>query len=80
MHCMDDDNKSACARRMGNSYHNIVINKDKKKKMALNQIFEKMPKNSHKMAGNIVMSGSKHNKNSKVIGKLKKKKNKKVKY
>ena len=59
MHCMDDDNKSACARRMNGSYHNKVINKDKKKKMALNQIFEKMPKNAHKMEGGVVMSGSK---------------------
>ncbi len=76
MHCMDDNNKKACARRMNGSYHNKVINKDKKKKMALNQIFEKMPKNSHKMEGGIVMSGSKHSAKSKVIGKLKMKKKK----
>jgi len=78
MHCKDP--MEACNRLMNRSYHNKVINKDKKKKMGLDKIFEKVPKNAHKMAGNIVMSGSKHNKNSKVIGKLKKKKNKKVKY
>jgi len=77
MHCMDDDNKKACARRMGSSYHNKVINKDKKRKMGLDKIFEKMPKNAHKMAGGVIMSGKTHNKNSKVLGKLKKKKNKK---
>jgi len=77
MHCMNDDNKKACARRMGNSYHNKVINKDKKKKMTVDKIFEKLPKNSHKMAGGIVMSGKTHNKNSKVIGKLKMKNKKK---
>jgi len=77
MHCMDDDNKKACARRMNGSYHNKVINKDKKKKMSVDKIFEKLPKNAHKMAGGIVMSGVRHNKNSKVLGKLKMKKNKK---
>lgn len=77
MHCMDDDNKKACDRRMNGSYHNKVINKDKKKKMTLDKIFEKMPKNAHKMAGGVIMSGKTHNKNSKVLGKLKKKKNKK---
>jgi len=77
MHCLDDSNKAACARRMNTSYHNKVINKDKKKKMGLDKIFEKLPKNSHKMAGNIVMSGSKHSAKSKVLGKLKMKKNKK---
>ena len=77
MHCMNDDNKKACTRRMNTSYHNKVINKDKKKKLGLDKIFEKVPKNSHKMAGNIIMSGVRHNKNSKVLGKLKMKKNKK---
>ena len=77
MICMDNDNKKACARRMNGSYHNKVINKDKKKKMTVDKIFEKLPKNSHKMAGGIVMSGKTHNKNSKVLGKLKMKKNKK---
>jgi len=77
MHCMDDNNKAACARRMGSSYHNKVINKDKKKKMGLDKIFQKMPKNAHKMAGGVIMSGVRHNKNSKVLGKLKMKKNKK---
>jgi len=74
MHCMDDGNKKACARRMNGSYHNKVINKDKKKKMSVDKIFEKLPKNSHKMAGGVVMSGVRHNKNSKVLGKMKKKK------
>ena len=74
MYCKDP--MEACNRLIGRSYHNKVINKDKKKKMALNQIFEKMPKNAHKMEGGVVMSGSKHNKNSKVLGKLKMKKKK----
>ena len=77
MHCMDDDNKKACARRMGSSYHNRVINKDKKKKMGLDKIFEKLPKNSHRMPDGTIMSGSKHSSKSKVLGKLKMKKNKK---
>ena len=52
-----------------------------KKKIPLSKIFEKMPKNSHIMPdGKTIMSGSKHNKTSKVIGKLKNKKKKVAKY
>lgn len=69
----------ACNRKMNNSYHNLVINSDKKKKMKLKDIFEKPP-NSHMMADGVVMSGKTHNAKSKVLGKLKKKKNKKPKY
>ena len=51
-----------------------ILNKNKKKKMPLNKIFETKPKNSHVMPGGTIMSGSKHSKNSKPIGKLKRKK------
>ena len=77
MHCLVDNNKKACDRRMKGSYHNKVINKDKKKKMGLDKIFQKLPKNAHRMPDGTIMSGVRHNKNSKVLGKLKMKKNKK---
>jgi len=51
-----------------------ILNKNKKKKMPLNKIFESKPKNSHVMPNGKIMSGSKHSKNSKPLGRLKKKK------
>ena len=49
----------------------IIAPKNKKKKI---KVFETIPKNSHKMKGGSIMSGSKHTKTSKVLGKLKQKK------
>lgn len=73
--------KKVIAKRNGKSYANMVANPPKKKKMSLSKIFEKMPKNSHLMTdGKTIMSGSKHSKTSKVMGKLKKKKKKVAKY
>tara|TARA_R110001599_G_C12185572_1_gene654449 strand:+ start:858 stop:1127 length:270 start_codon:yes stop_codon:yes gene_type:complete len=54
-----------------------ILNKDKKKKLKQKDIFEKVPKNSHLMKdGKTIMSGSRHSKDSKVIGKLSKAKSK----
>ena len=50
-----------------------ILNKNKKKKMPLNKIFESKPKNSHVMPNGKIMSGTKHSKNSKPMGKLPKK-------
>jgi len=78
---MNEKMKKVIAKRNGKSYGNMVANPPRKKKIPLSKIFEKMPKNSHIMPdGKTVMSGSKHNKTSKVIGKLKKKKKKVAKY
>jgi hypothetical protein len=49
----------------------IIAPKNKKKKI---KVFETLPPNSHKMKGGKIMSGKVHSKNSKIIGKLKKKK------
>tara|TARA_R110000823_G_scaffold165590_1_gene297768 strand:- start:3415 stop:3666 length:252 start_codon:yes stop_codon:yes gene_type:complete len=52
-----------------------ILNKDKKKKLKQKDIFEKVPKNAHLMKdGKTIMSGKNHNKDSSIIGKLKKKK------
>ena len=62
-----------------------ILNKEKKKKLKQTDLFEtkkkngkiytKLPPNSHLMKDNkTIMSGSRHSKDSKVIGKLKKKK------
>ena len=78
---MNEKMRKVIAKRNGKSYANMVANPPKKKKMSLSKIFEKIPKNSHLMTdGKTIMSGSKHNKTSKVIGKLKKKKKKVAKY
>jgi hypothetical protein len=78
---MNDKMRKVIAKRNSKSYANMVANPPKKKKMSLSKIFEKQPKNSHLMSdGKTIMSGSKHNKTSKVIGKLKKKKKKVAKY
>lgn len=78
---MNEKMKKVIAKRNGKSYANMVANPPKKKKMSLSKIFEKMPKNSHLMTdGKTIMSGSKHSKTSKVMGKLKKKKKKVAKY
>ena len=78
---MNEKMRKVIAKRNGKSYANMVANPPKKKKMSLSKIFEKMPKNSHMMPdGKTIMSGSKHNKTSKVLGKLKKKKKKVAKY
>ena len=56
-------------------YMNKILGKDKKKKLKQKDIFETLPRDSHLMKdGKTIMSGKKHNKDSKVIGKLKKKK------
>jgi len=49
----------------------IIAQQTKTKKI---KVFETVPRNSHKMKGGKIMSGSKHTKTSKVLGKLKKKK------
>lgn len=73
--------KKLIAKRNSKSYVNKVVNPPTKKKMSLSKIFEKKPKNSHLMPdGKTIMSGAKHTKTSKVIGKLKKKKKKVAKY
>ncbi len=53
-----------------------MMNGKKEKKLPLNKIFVKAPKNSHVMPDGTIMSGAKHSKNSKRIGKLKKPKKK----
>ena len=53
-----------------------ILNKNKKKKIGLNKIFEKAPKNSHVMPNGNVMSGKTHSKGSKKLGKMKKQKKK----
>ena len=59
-------------RKLNKSVEKMIIApKNKKKKI---KVFETVPKNSHKMKGGKIMSGSKHSKNSKIIGTLKKKK------
>lgn len=63
------DEKSAMERQKNKSVERKIMNGDKKKKPM--KIFEKMPPNSHKMPGGVIMSGSKHSKDSKPIGKLK---------
>lgn len=78
---MNEKMKKVIAKRNSKSYANMVANPPRKKKIPLSKIFEKQPKNSHIMSDRMtVMSGSKHTKTSKVIGKLKKKKKKVAKY
>lgn len=68
-----DKKTAALAERIKANSHVRRLAKPKKKKVI--KIFEKMPKDSHLMAdGKTVMSGKKHTKDSKVIGKIKKKK------
>lgn len=70
-----DKNTSNLMNKIKNGSIENVLSKPKKKKNM--KIFEKKPKNSHLMPdGKTVMSGSSHNKKSKVLGKLMKKKKK----
>ena len=62
---------SVMNKKKMSSIEQKIIKKNKKKKV---KVFETMPKNSHKMNGKIIMSGVRHTKTSKVLGKLKKKK------
>ena len=72
---MKKENSDALKRLKMKDIVSKILNKDKKKKLKQNDIFEKVPKNAHLMTdGKTIMSGKKHNKDSKVIGKLKKKK------
>ena len=59
-------------RKLKKSIEKMIIAPSSKKKKI--KVFETIPKNSHKMKGGKIMSGSKHTKTSKVLGKLKKKK------
>jgi len=61
---------SVMNKKKMSSVEQKIIKKNKKKKV---KVFATMPKNSHKMNGTI-MSGVRHTKTSKVLGKLKKKK------
>ena len=62
--------KKATERRKEKSIERRIMNGGKKKKPM--KMFEKQPPNTHMMADGIIMSGSKHTKDSKVVGKLKK--------
>ena len=59
-------------RKLKKSIEKMIIAPSSKKKKI--KVFETLPNNSHKMKGGKIMSGSKHTKTSKVLGKLKKKK------
>ena len=59
-------------RKLKKSIEKMIIAPSSKKKKV--KVFETIPKNSHKMKGGKIMSGKVHTKNSKIIGKLKKKK------
>ena len=72
---MNENTKKAVDRVHKRNILNKILGKDKKKKLKQKDIFETLPKDSHLMSdGKTIMSGKKHNKDSKVIGKLKKKK------
>jgi hypothetical protein len=64
---MDAKTKKSVDKIKGMSIENRIGEKKKKKPM---KVFEKKPANSHLMKGGVVMSGAKHNKDSKVIGKM----------
>ena len=72
---MNDNIKKAVDRVHKRNIINKILGKNKNKKMKQSDIFEKLPKDSHLMSdGKTIMSGFRHSKNSKVIGKLKRKK------
>ena len=60
-------------RKLKKSIEKMIISPISKKKKKV-KVFETLPNNSHKMKGGSIMSGSKHTKTSKIIGKLKQKK------
>jgi len=68
--------KDACKRKLDKSHINRMIKPPPKKKLDLKKIFEKAPPNSHTMPNGDIMSGKTHSKASKLLGKLKKKRNK----
>ena len=50
-----------------------MMNGKKKKKISLTKIFVKAPKDTHVMKNGNIMSGKVHSKDSKLVGKIKKK-------
>ena len=67
-HTMTKSDKKAVDKVKGMSVEKRIAG-DKKRKPK--RIFEKKPPNSHMMPDGTIMSGSKHNKDSKVLGKMK---------
>jgi hypothetical protein len=61
--------RGAMERQKNKSVERRIMNGGKKKKPM--KVFEKMPKNSHLMSGDVVMSGKTHSKDSKPLGRLK---------
>lgn len=78
---MHEKDKLAVRRNHKKNLINSILNIGKKKKMKQSDVFETLPKGTHLMSDNkTIMSGLNHNKNSKVIGKLGKKKSVKNRY
>lgn len=67
-HTMSKSDKKAVDKVKGMSVEKRVVGEKKRKPK---RIFEKKPPNSHMMPDGTIMSGSKHGKGSKAIGKLK---------